>query len=90
MRKTKSECSSSVAIDDATFDRGRTRSLSRFDGSGARSSVGGPLELVSEPDRAVRRDASLARRAFEDGLDARRERSTPQGDADLKHSDGRF
>jgi hypothetical protein len=38
----------------------------------------------------VRRDASLARRAFEDGLQARRERSTPQGDADLKRGDGRW
>jgi hypothetical protein len=48
------------------------------------------LELVSEPDRAVRRNASLARTVFEDGLEARRERSTPQGDADLRHGDGRL
>jgi hypothetical protein len=41
-------------------------------------------------ERAVPSDVSTAKSVFEDGLKARRQRSTPQDDAGLPRGDERF
>ena len=53
------------------------------EGRGSRGPTG-------KSDRAAQRDASIARRGGEDGLNARRDTATQRGDADRKRGDGRL